>query len=612
MKDTGCNNLKVAVCSGKGGTGKTTLALSLAWTLAKASEFDMPVRLLDSDVEEPNCHLFLRADYQDTSNVMAEKPEFNLDKCTGCGKCAEKCRYNAIAVVKGKPLVFNDLCHSCGVCAAVCPDDAIKLVSKKIGELRIDKDHRPFSFGYGLLDIGESQSPIVIGNLLKQSLKDGLTIIDGPPGTNCPVVQTVTAAEKVILVTEPTPFGVHDLALALNLCSQLKKPCGVMINRSDENDGIIDDLADKHGVSVIGRIPFKREYARSCSEGEILADEFPSVREEIIKSFSRLLSEGKIPEYVAPEIIESDNSFKPATSQNGDFVDYQELTILSGKGGTGKTTVAASLCALAENRTFADCDVDAANLRLLLKGRTLYSQQIKLGHEARIDPQKCSKCGLCAEQCRFDAIALNSQTGNYEVNEYLCEGCGLCLEICPVKAIGEISVETGKLMVSETEKGTLVHAELGTAAENSGKLVSMVRDLSAATTEQQKRDWLIADGPPGTGCPAIASVTGTDKVLLVTEPSVAALHDLERVTKLVNHFGLKPQVIINKADINQTVSHKIKQLVENVSGTILGEIPFDASIKEAIKAGMPVTDFNQGPAASAIKEIWNKIKENKR
>lgn len=609
MKDTGCESFKVAVCSGKGGTGKTTLALNLAWTLAQASEFTLPVRLLDSDVEEPNCHLFLHCDYGNIQEVKAEKPEFNYEKCIGCGKCANKCRYNAIAVVKGKPIVFNDLCHSCGVCGEICPVDAIELKYKKIGNLCFDALHKPFSFAYGNLDIGESQAPMVIDKLMEKALENGLTVIDGPPGTGCPTVKTLNNSDKVILVTEPTPFGAHDLSLALNLCNELKKPCGVFINRSDENDKLIEDLAANHQVEILGRTPFKKEYARVCSEGTILASEYPSIREAVIKTFSNLLEKAKIPVRVEPEVLESSDSFKVPEQEDSQRAPYQEITILSGKGGTGKTTVSAAFASLADSRVFADCDVDAANLKLLLNGKILYKQKIRLGHEAEIDQLKCTKCGLCAEKCRFSAISTDPETRKVHINSFLCEGCGLCVEICPAKAIFEKTAETGDLMVSEAPQGTLVHADLATAAENSGKLVSMVRDLSAATTEQQNRSWLISDGPPGTACPAIASVTGTDRVILVTEPSVAALHDLERVSHLVHHFGIKPELIINKADLNPTMVHKIKAKADEINAVILGEIPFDETIKEAIKIGKPITEFNDGPASRALENIWNKVKE---
>ncbi|MDD3146011.1 MAG: ATP-binding protein [Candidatus Riflebacteria bacterium] len=604
--------MKIAICSGKGGTGKTTVTLSLAWTLGQADEFTMPVRVLDCDVEEPNCHLFLRCNYAAPQPVNAEKPVFDMTKCIGCGRCANKCRYNAIAMVKGTPLMFNDMCHSCGVCAAVCPHDAITLKPEPIGDILTDDSFKPFSFAYGRLNVGESQSPMVIGKLQKLSPEGFLTLMDGPPGTACSAVKTISGAEKVILVTEPSPFGAHDLKLALNLCNELQKPCAVFINRSDENDTIIEELAKIHQVPVIGRIPFRREYARACSEGLILAAEYPSLRAEIIASFSRLLHDAAIPlRHVDSGASSAELSQTPsgAGSKNG---NYQEITILSGKGGTGKTSVAGAFSALAESRVFADCDVDAANLKLLLSGKTLFSSSVSLSHQAVIDPLKCIKCGKCMESCRFEAIDRDPATGAFRVNELHCEGCGLCVEICPAKAISDKRNETGRLMMSDAGGGTLIHADLSTAAENSGKLVSMVRDLAFAVVDQQKKDWLISDGPPGTACPAIASVTGSDRVILVTEPSVAAMHDLERVIKLVRHFGLTPEIIINKADINGSVARRIHELAVSANSRVIGEIPFDESIKQAIKAGVPVIDFDRNsPASQAITSIWNKIKETR-
>jgi MinD superfamily P-loop ATPase len=612
LKDTGSDSLKVVICSGKGGTGKTTLALSMAWTLGRAEGFSLPVKLLDCDVEEPNCHLFLRGNYDTLMPVLAEKPVFDMQLCNGCGRCSNKCRYNAIAVVKGKPLVFNDLCHSCGVCGVICPRDAISLKAIAIGEVLADNNHRPFSFMFGRLNVGESQSPMVIGEMLKHALPDGLNIIDGPPGTACNTVKAIAAADKVILVTEPTPFGANDLALALDLCAQLQKPCAIVINRSDSNDQLIENLAESYQVSVVGKIPFKREYARACSDGLILTEEFPELRAGVISSFSRLLSEAAVPltvKYETEARGECRVASASADTQKSD--NYQEITVLSGKGGTGKTTVTGAFVALADSLVAADCDVDAANLRLIMNEKILYTERACLGSEAVIDQRKCTKCDKCFEACRFGAIDFDKQADRYSVNALNCEGCGLCIEICPAKAISEKRAETGSLMLSESTRGQLVHAKLAPAAENSGKLVSMVRSLAFAIVDQQQKEWLLVDGPPGTACPAIASVTGSDRVILVTEPTIAAVHDLERIIKLVRHFGLKPEIIINKVDINPTYARKIRDLADNAGYKILGEIPFDDTVKEAIKAGVPVVDFNDGPASQALRTIWNKIKETR-
>lgn len=602
--------MKIAICSGKGGTGKTTYALSLAWTLGNSESFDLPVRVMDCDVEEPNCHLFLHCDYQPPVAVLAEKPEFNMERCDGCGICAEKCRYNAIAIVKGQPLVFEDMCHSCGLCAAVCPRDAITLVNKPIGEILLDDKHQPFSFVFGRLKVGESQSPMIVAKLQDHALKNGINIIDGPPGAACNTVKTISSADKVILVTEPTPFGAHDLALALDLCCELNKPCGIVINRAEENSTLIEDLAARYHVPIIGRIPFKREYARACSEGLILAAEYPVLREGIISSFSQLVSDATVPMKIAPEIISEGHELL-ATLGGGKSDDYLELTILSGKGGTGKTTVAGAFAALAESKICADCDVDAANLSMILDTQARQAQRISLGSLAIIDPNQCTKCGKCYAECRFEGIDLDPETGAYSVNPFNCEGCGLCLEICPVNAISEEKAETGILKVSDSTAGLLAHANLTVAAENSGKLVSMVRDLAFTLVRKEPKDWLLVDGPPGTACPAIASVTGTDRVVLVTEPTVAAIHDLERIIKLARHFGLKPEIIINKADINGRMASRIKDLAAKGGYRILGEIPFDETVKEAIKAGKPITEFNFGPAAMALKDIWKNIKETR-
>ncbi|MBU1106632.1 MAG: P-loop NTPase, partial [Candidatus Riflebacteria bacterium] len=469
-----------------------------------------------------------------------------------------------------------------------------------------------FSFMFGRLNVGESQSPMVIGEMLKQTLPEGLNIIDGPPGTACNAVKTIASADKTILVTEPTPFGANDLALALDLCAQLKKPCGVVINRSDSNDQLIETLAGRYRVPVLGKIPFKREYARACSDGFVLTAEFPELRAGVVGSFSRLLSEAAVPAVVKNESHQGECRIDAQARSTARSENFQELTILSGKGGTGKTSVLGAFVSLADSLVAADCDVDAANLRLLMNDKVLFADRVSFGAEAIIDEQKCIKCGKCLEACRFGAIDHDERAGRYTVNDINCEGCGLCLEICPVNAISERRAETGSLMLSESSRGQLVHAKLTAAAENSGKLVSMVRDLAFAITDQQKKEWLLVDGPPGTACPAIATVTGSDRVVLVTEPTIAAVHDLERIIKLVLHFGLKPEIIINKADINPTYARKIRDLAENAGYMIMGEIPFDETVKEAIKAGVSIVDFNDGPASEAIRTIWKKIKETRK
>ncbi len=611
MKATG-SNLQIAVCSGKGGTGKTAVALSLAYSLGKSKEFQLPVRLLDADVEEPNSHLFLSPGYNLKSEVVAVKPEWDMTKCIGCGKCAKKCRYNAIAVVKGQPILFPELCHSCGTCEAICPYDAINLIPEKIGEIHLDENLEPFSFGMGLLKIGESLAPKVIQTLKNHSLQEGITILDGPPGCACSAMTTIRGASGALLVTEPTKFGHHDLEATLKLCAQLSIPVAVLINRSDDGDSIIEELCREYSIKIAGKIPFSRDYATTCSKGNILSASHPEIAPIMLEAFKTLVTaiqENNIP--VVPqkrsEVILHDQPITPGSGSS----DYTEVTILSGKGGTGKTTVSAAFASLAPDRVFSDCDVDAANLHLLMGGKTWMRKEISAGQTAQINPRLCNNDGKCAEMCSFNAIHKDPQTGKFKVSEIECEGCGLCYEICPTKAISMIPAITGHLMSTQNNKGCLIHAELGTGAENSGKLVTVVRNQAIDYARQKSKKWIISDGPPGIACPAIASLTGTDHVIIVTEPSVAAIHDLKRILDLARHFGLKPEIIINKSDLYPSGTETIKKLANNNNYHVLGEVPFDESIKDSLNEGVAIVDYNSGPASMALKQIWNSFERNK-
>ncbi len=253
----------ITIASGKGGTGKTTFAVHLAAILHDEGK---PVRLLDCDVEEPNDHLFIKPEFSAEIPVTALKPIWYENRCTGCGLCAEACKFNAIAVVKGRVLIFNELCHSCGVCSFVCPEEALIDTPHPIGMVRI-AEQKPFFFAHGELNIGEALAPSVVRAVKKHADPQALTLIDAAPGTACPVVEAVRGADAAVLVTEPTPFGLNDLKLAVGLTLKQGVPTGILINRSDGKDAIIADYADAIGLPIIGRIPFKREYAEVYSGG---------------------------------------------------------------------------------------------------------------------------------------------------------------------------------------------------------------------------------------------------------------------------------------------------------------------------------------------------------
>jgi len=389
-------------------------------------------------------------------------------------------------------------------------------------------------------------------------------------------------------------------------------PTGIVVNRSDGVDAIIQEYADATGIPVVGRIPFKREYAEAYSRGEILAERFPEVGEALIRMYEQqVLAAPPAPEEVPFEVASGGEAPASATPAR----DYTEMTVISGKGGTGKTTVLSSLAQLAENAVLADNDVDAADLHLLIRPTIREVHDFVGGTKATIDAARCTGCGLCASACHFDAIRLdgpaNARAGvTYRIDSLACEGCGLCPRVCPVDAIrGEENV-TGSWCVSSTDYGPMVHARLGIAEENSGRLVAQVRSRAAEVAREVGADFILGDGPPGTGCPVIASVSGTDLVMIVTEPTVSGVHDMERVLKLAAHFRVRAVVVINKADINPEQAQRIELIAREHQAQVIGRIPFDRTVNDSLMAGQTVVQFREGPAGAAIRALWEELRAN--
>lgn len=275
----------------------------------------------------------------------------------------------------------------------------------------------------------------------------------------------------------------------------------------------------------------------------------------------------------------------------------KEIVVLSGKGGTGKTTLTASLAALAKNAVLADCDVDAPDLYLLLKPEIRETFEFWGSQKAKINKNKCKECGKCEEACRFGAIE------NFKVNAILCEGCRVCYNLCPQKAIDMEETLSGHWYISDTKYGPIVHARLGIAEENSGKLVSVVKKAAREIAERGRYEYIITDGPPGIGCPVISSLSGADMALIVTEPTAAGLHDLERVLKLAENFKVAIKVVINKFDLAQEKSKEIEQYCINEGIEVIGKIPFDEEIVRAVSKGVPPVEYSSGPAAEALKNV---------
>jgi MinD superfamily P-loop ATPase len=266
--------LKIAIASGKGGTGKTTIATNLALTLADKGN---NVELLDCDVEEPNCHIFLKPEIESTLPATVSMPKVIEEKCTGCCMCAEVCEYSAIAVIKGKVLIFPELCHGCGACKLFCPEDAFVEVSREVGIVEKGKAGG-ISFIHGLLNIGELMSPAVISGVKKAAGEPEVLILDSPPGTSCPVIAAVKDAEFVLLVTEPTPFGLNDLELAVGMVRELNIPFAVVINRSDVGNRDVKKYCEREEIEIVLEIPDDRRIAEAYSRGEMVIRELPDYR----------------------------------------------------------------------------------------------------------------------------------------------------------------------------------------------------------------------------------------------------------------------------------------------------------------------------------------------
>ncbi len=281
----------------------------------------------------------------------------------------------------------------------------------------------------------------------------------------------------------------------------------------------------------------------------------------------------------------------------------KQLTVLSGKGGTGKTTLTASFAVLAKKTVLADCDVDAPDLHMLLHPEIIRTQEFRGSKLAVIDDEKCTECGLCRGKCRFDAI-----TEDIKVDPIACEGCGVCTIVCPVNAITLTERISGHAYISKTKYGFMAHAMLSPGEANSGKLVTLVRQNAKILAEREQGNLIIIDGSPGIGCPVIASVTGIDAGLVVTEPTMSGIHDLERALQLLRHFSVPPFVCVNMYDINEDNARKIVDFCEESKIEVVGKIPFNPIVTEAMVNGKPIVEHaSESDVAKETEKMWKNI-----
>lgn len=295
----------------------------------------------------------------------------------------------------------------------------------------------------------------------------------------------------------------------------------------------------------------------------------------------------------------------------------KQITVISGKGGTGKTVITAAFAALAKSKVMADSDVDASDLHLLLHPHIKETHQFKGGMGAILDEERCTGCDKCIEVCRFDAISKKEGRGSKGqgsgdqgaviIDSIACEGCQICALVCPVEAIQMEENVSGEWYISETRYGPMVHARLGIAQENSGKLVSVVRKNAREIAQRNDLKLVIVDGPPGIGCPVIASITGVDLVVIVTEPTFSAISDLKRVLTLTQHFGIQSMVLINKSDLNPENTKEVEGFCRQEKIELAGKLPFDNAFTQAMVEGKTIIEHSDSNLVKEIKSIWDRI-----
>ena len=602
--------LKIAITSGKGGVGKTFVATCLAAVLSR----NMKLHYIDCDVEAPNAHLFLKPDSVDSEEQVLPCIEgVDPAKCSYCGQCAKACYFNAIVVGKKNAMVFPELCRWCGACEIVCPNEALLVGKRRIGTT-YQGNVGNIDLHWATLQAGAGGMTVHLIEQIKEYADTSLTILDSPPGTSCSVVNTIRDADIVVLVADPTRFGMHDLKLSVHMCRLMNIQPLVLVNRAGIGDiEALRTWCTDQRLPILAEIPDDRGIAELYSKGLLATEYLDYLRQLFVQIAGKLLAipapennpktESRNTQSKAPFL--SSNGWQKMAAADNHSVNPIEITVLSGKGGTGKTSLAACFAQLGQS-VIADCDVDAADMHLLLEPQVIESDTFIGGRVMSINARQCSVCEKCIDVCEWDAITKTN--GVVSIDEEKCEGCGACVLVCLTKAIKTTPTCDGKWYWSSTRHANMSHATLEPAKENSGKLVTVVRKNAAAKSGSNE-PFIVLDGSPGMGCPVIASVGGAKAAVIVTEPTVSGLHDLNRILELTDHFKVPAGVIINKADINPETSEEINILSNKYKAEILGRIPYDTVFVDAQQSGQTVLEHKPDCEIShTINNLWKKIK----
>lgn len=561
--------MRILFASGKGGAGKTTVTAGIA------AFWPNPAVLADADVEAPDLGLYLPHAFAEETPVGLEVPVRVTDACDLCGECTSICQFNAIKKLGGRIMPFSDMCHGCGGCTAVCAPHAIVTGERELGRIGFGALEDGRIFLEGRSRVGEAMTPPLIRALLRKASacaarEKADLLIDAPPGVSCPVMTAAASADAVVLVIDPTPFGVHDFKLALRAFETLGKPMAAVINRSGQPSAA---ACEAELIAFCGE-----KACPSRPACPLIARPPHALPQDAIRCSTPRTGASACPKPLAPSAPFSREAI------------MHEIVVLSGKGGAGKTSVTAALAramSAREKIVVCDYDVDAPDLHILLRPETEMSADFVSGHLAVFNSDNCIDCAQCLAFCRFDAIK-QAAPCEYPVIEQLCEGCAVCVKLCPELAFDFVPRHCGEYYRSRTRFGTMIHAELTPGAENSGRLILLLKQEAAKAAQADGAEIILSDGTPGIGCPVISSLSGAALVCAVIEAGASGIADFKRLAELARRFRLPIAVIVNKADLSAEATEAAMQAARDAGAEVLGTLPFTPVFTEAMSRGEAV------------------------